>query len=146
MLIAGDIDDLDFVESDSEDPDLLIDEDDDDDDDETPVRASSRVVGYDRRRRRAGRTGVPEFDLGASAPSGRDIPSLSPRGELRRIGSLSMKESDIFLDDYLNKKLSQTSKFNNEMRSVIKNLRSKISNNGSVLLNESDVDESDSGD
>jgi hypothetical protein len=150
LLIAGDIDELDFKEVDSADElDLLIDEDDDDDEDEdgNPVKASSRVKKKDLKRTPA-HLRPPIYDLSPDSPDGPygHKGSRSPGRELARIGSLSMKESDIFFNSYFDKQINQTSKFNNEMRSIIKNLRSKISNNGSELLNESDPDKSDSGD
>jgi hypothetical protein len=141
LLISDDFSENRFNEDDEEDDlKLLMDDDDDEDDDTRPVKPSSKVVGYDRRRRRAGKTGVPEFNLGASA-TGENKKSRSPGAELARIGRLSMKESDDFLEDFFDNQLAKNQKFNNEVRSIIKNLETKISNNASVILNESFEDD-----
>ena len=126
-----------------------LDEELEEEEDESgnPVKPSNKVKKKDLRRTPA-HLRAPIYDLSPGSPDGPfgHKGSRSPGRELARIGSLSMKEADLFFNDYFDKQINQTSKFNNEMRSVIKNLRSKISNNGSELLNESDVDRSDSGD
>jgi hypothetical protein len=149
LLIAGDLEELDFREADAEDDlDLLTDDDDEEEDSSgRPVKPSNKIKKKDLKRTPA-HLRPPVYNLSPDSPDGPygHKGYKSPARELSRIGSLSMKESDVFLADYFDKQLNQTSKFNNEMRSVIKNLRSKISNNGSELLNESGTDESDSGD
>lgn len=153
LLIGGELDELDFAEADKDDLSLLIDEEldeeleEEEDESGNPVKPSNKVKKKDLRRTPA-HLRAPIYDLSPGSPDGPfgHKGSRSPGRELARIGSLSMKEADLFFNDYFDKQINQTSKFNNEMRSVIKNLRSKISNNGSELLNESDVDRSDSGD
>ncbi len=145
LLISDDLSGNRFDEDDSEDDLLLLMDDDEieegeEDEDGNPVKPSSKVTGHDRRRRSTGRTGVPEFNLGASA-TGEDKRSRSPGAELARIGRLSMIESDQFLDEFFDTQLDKNAKFNNEVRSIIKNLGSKISNNASVILNESFEDD-----
>lgn len=146
LLMTGDVEPLNFNESDDEDDsNLLIDEEEEEDDKKNPVKPSSRVKKR-RRKDTPAHLREPVYDLSPNSPDGPygHKGYRSPAQELASAGRLG--EVDEFLNSYFDDQISQTSKFNNEMRSVIKNLRSKISNNGSELLNESDLDESDSGD
>ena len=131
------------TEVDDDDDDLLLDEDNDEDDEGKPISPSNRArTDRNNRSRRAGRTGNPDFKLHDPASvRGSKRSWDTGSDELRRIGKLSMTESDGFLDDFFDTQIDKTTKFNNEIRSVIKNLGVKISNNASVILNESLEDE-----
>ena len=130
------------LEDDDEDDALLIDEDEDEDTEDRPVRASNKVKKKDLKRTPA-HLRPPVYDFSPNSPDGPFGMTgyKSPAKELSRIGSLSMKESDGFLDEFFDNLLDKNAKFNNEVRSIIKNLGTKISNNTSVILNESLEDE-----
>ncbi len=131
------------TEVDEDDDELLIDEDSDEEDEGRPISPSNRArADRNNRSRRAGKTGNPDFKLHDPASVRGSRRSNDPGGEeLSRLGRLSMTESDGFLDDFFDTQIDKTTKFNNEIRSVIKNLGEKISNNASVILNESLEDE-----
>ena len=125
----------------------MIDEDDDEDDEGKPISPSNRArrsaeTDRNHRRRRSQYSG-PEFNLHSSETLiGSKRSNNTGADDLKRIGSLNaMAESDGFLDDFFDTQIDKTTKFNNEIRSVIKNLGEKISNNASVILNESLEDE-----